>query len=210
MILYVNGCSHTAGAEGVDTGSRWCDHVAYDLDLTMACEAQIASSNARIMRTTREWLRNRKDGQVFVILQWSTWEREEWWYHDRWYQVNASGVNQMPTALHERYRDYVINVDWQQKTQQAHQDIWSFHEWLQEIRIPHLFYNSWSTFSDIEPDQRHDWGEYYLDPYSRDGSYAAYLQQNGFDHTDFYHFGQDAHRFWAKNIVNYLQHNQLI
>lgn len=205
MILYVNGCSHTAGADGVTVGSRWCDHLALDLDAHLVCDAQVASSNARIMRTTREWLCNRKNDDVFVILQWSTWEREEWQHEEQWYQVNASGADRVPLALQQRYREFVISVDWKKKTQEAHEQIWQFHVWLQHLDIPHVFYSSWSTFDTIPESHRRDWGKNYIDAYDSKASYAGLLRQNGFDHTKFYHFGADAHRFWAKHVLKYLE-----
>ncbi len=84
MILYVNGCSHTAAAEAavdaafaVDDGQNgidrrphpanlavsWCTKLAQHLGIEMYCAAESASSNDRMIRTTRDWIN-------FVSLFW--------------------------------------------------------------------------------------------------------------------------------------------
>jgi hypothetical protein len=171
MILYANGCSHTAAAEAVvpdafavDDGKNgidrrphpanlaasWCTHLSRDLGRTLVCDAESASSNDRIARTTREWIANNPDklSNTFMVIQWTTWEREEWLHNGTWYQVNASGADWVPKELQQRYKQFVVDVDWTTKTQECHEKIWILHTELQRSNIPHLFYSSHSTFSD--------------------------------------------------------------
>ena len=231
MILYANGCSHTAAAEAVvpdsfsvDDGrvgidrrphplnlaASWCSHLAHDLGMTLVCDAESASSNDRIARTTREWIALNPDQlhDVFMIIQWTTWEREEWWHNSTWYQVNASGQDWVPTELQQQYKKFVIDVDWAQKTQQAHDQIWALHTELQDLKIPHLFYNGYSTFERVQ--NQHVWGANYLEPYSKQHSYHAILQQNGHVPTKGYHFDAKGHCFWAKYLLQYIKHNNLV
>jgi hypothetical protein len=235
MILYVNGCSHTAAAEAVvpfcfaeDDGdldnnwllgrvphpvnleASWCTHVSGALKSHMICEAESASSNDRIIRVTREFLSQNFSRDLFVIIQWSTWEREEWFHHNQWWQVNASGQDSVPKDLQQRYREYIANIDYTAKTHQAHEKIWHLHQQLEARNIPHLFYNSWSTFSDILPHSRHDWGNSYMYPYDREASYAAVLKRNNFAHTKGYHFDAAGHRFWAQHVLEYINTNNLV
>ena len=231
MILYANGCSHTAAAEAVvpaafavDDGragldrrphplnlaASWCTHLAQDLDMNLVCDAESASSNARIMRTTREWIKANTDrlADTFMVIQWTTWEREEWYHCGAWYQVNASGADWVPEELRERYRQFVIDVDWAEKTQQAHDQIWALHCDLLNLKIPHLFYSGHSTFSDIQ--KHYNWGANYLEPYNRQGSYNAILQQNAHVPTKWYHFDAKGHCFWAQYLLHYIKHNNLV
>ena len=236
MILYVNGCSHTAAAEAAvnyafaeddsqyrHLGRRahpdnlavsWCTHLARDLGFELICDAESASSNDRIVRTTMNWIDQNLDrlDQVFMIIQWTTWEREEWLHQGTWYQVNASGVDMVPSELQEKYRHYIIEVDWEQKTKQAHETIWQFHLLLNNLNIPHLFYNSHSTFSDIQPPDQHNWGVSYMHPYDRELSYNAVLKNNGYQYANpnTYHYGADGHCFWADNLLYYINKNKLI
>ena len=97
MILYVNGDSHSAGAEAV---VPYCyaqdDHLyralgrkphpdnerasfgcllANKLNAILHCDAESASSNTRIIRTTRDYIKN-EGAPDFILIGWSTWERE--------------------------------------------------------------------------------------------------------------------------------------
>jgi hypothetical protein len=231
MILYANGCSHTAAAEAVvpdafaeDDGKNgidrrphplnlaasWCSHLAQDLGRTLYCDAESASSNDRIVRTTRAWIANNPDQlhDVFMVIQWTTWEREEWLHQGTWYQVNASGADWVPTELQQRYRQFVIDVDWAKKTQECHEKIWALHTELQNLSIPHLFYNGYSTFERVQ--NQHIWEANYLEPYSKQHSYNAILQQNGHVPTKGYHFDAKGHCFWAKYVLQYINKHNLV
>lgn len=231
MILYANGCSHTAAAEAVvpdafavDDGragidrrphplnlaASWCTHLAKDLSMTLVCDAESASSNDRIVRTTKEWIAANPSQlrNTFMVIQWTTWEREEWLHQGTWYQVNASGADWVPEELQQRYKQFVIDVDWTEKTQQCHNKIWALHTELEDLQIPHLFYSGHSTFSDIQ--KYYNWGVNYIEPYNQQGSYNAILQQNGHVPTKWYHFDAKGHCFWAKYLLQYIKHNNLV
>jgi hypothetical protein len=235
MILYVNGCSHSAAAEAAGPWAWACDdgklwdhgtephpanlavsygrHLADALGAELVCQAMSGGCNDRIIRTTKEWVENNPDklADTFMVLQWTTWEREEWLHEGTWYQVNASGIDIVPDELQERYKNYVINVDWDVKTPEAHDKIWNMHLYLKDHGIRHVFFSGHSTFSDIHQN-RQNWGLNYLDPYLREKSYNAVLLNNGFEYVtpQSYHFGADAHCFWAKYLLQYINDNNLI
>lgn len=248
MILYVNGDSHAAAAEAAvphawaqDDGFLWgmgrqphpenarvsfgcelANHLFAILDL----DAQAGGSNARIIRTTRAWIeRNRNSlSDTFMLIQWSTWERQEWFYDDEWWQVNASGIDQVPPELEQRYKQFVVNIDWPTCTRQAHEDIWQFHCELEQQGIRHLFFNANSHFAMpvlnaqnlmepvILPQDQKDWGVSYLEPYNAAMTYDRVLKNNGFEYKnpESYHFGADAHCFWAEYLLQYIKRNQLL
>lgn len=234
MILYVNGCSHTAAAEAavrhawaVDDEQHWNKgseahpanlavsygrHVADALGATLMCQASSGGSNDRVIRTTKSWIENNPTNlkHTFMILQWTTWEREEWWHNGTWYQVNASGIDHVPDELQERYKNYVINVDWNIKTPEAHDKIWNMHQYLKGLGVRHLFFSGHSTFSDI-PNQ-HNWGTNYMHPYVREESYHNWLKNNGgtYANAASYHFDAKSHRLWAKHVLQYIYDNNLI
>ena len=243
MILYINGDSHAAAAEAVnphawaeDDGNLWgqgCgphpDNEAVSfgavlskqLNMPRINQSQAGGSNPRILRTTREWLKQNSGQPVFVLIQWSTWEREEWLHQGTWYQVNASGVDLVPPELNTRYRQYIIDVDWVKYTRQAHEEIWQFHLELQQQGIPHLFFNGNSHFGGTHEhnklnvpiiEQQYDWGGAYIDPYTVEKTYNKVLLNNGFTtvNPNSYHFGADAHRFWANYVLQYMQDNHFV
>ena len=233
MILYANGCSHTAAAEAVvpdcfavDDGKHgidrrphpinlaasWCTHVAHDLGMKLICNAESGGSNARIIRTTQDWITQNPSllDQTLIVLQWTTWEREEWLYQDSWYQVNASGLDWVPKELQTRYQQYIIDIDWDQRTQQAHEEIWALHQELVDKKIRHLFFNGHSTFDNIQ--SQNFWGKHYISPYSTDGCYYNWLLAHGGTRAtpQSYHFDAKSHRLWATNVLQYINSNHIL
>jgi hypothetical protein len=234
MILYINGDSHAAAAEAVvphafaeddpalfylgrsphpaNLAVSWGKVLSLTLRSGFRCDAESASSNSRIIRTTREWLAGGGHGHPdqLVVIQWSTWEREEWLYNGTYYQVGASGIDHVPAEATERYRDYVIGVNWQQKTEQAHNDIWQFHNELKDQNIKHIFFNGNNDFSKI--DQQKDWGINYIGPYDPAQTYDAVIRSAGIDTVmpTSWHFGRDGHNIWMRHMINYISVNKFI
>lgn len=233
MMLFVNGDSHTAAAEAVNCHAfaeddpelfymgraphpdnlavSWGKILSKSLRAGFHCAAESASSNARILRTTRDWLENnRYDKDVLVVIQWSTWEREEWYDNETntWFQVNASGIDHVPEKWHQRYKEYVAGVDWQDKTEQAFVQLREFSTELLDRQIPHIFFNGNSDFGRIR--MRPSWDRNYIDPY--EWSFDSYLKQNGFETVapNSWHFGKDAHSFFARFMLQYIIDNKFI
>ena len=219
MILYVNGDSHSAGAEAVndycfaeddpfyhalgriphpdnERVSYGCN-IANELFAVLHCDAESASSNSRIIRTTREYLETITPD--FVIIGWSTWEREEWLHDGVYWQINAGGIGQdWPDPVKEQYRDYVVNLNWSERTRSAHQQIHAFHTELLDLGIPHLFFN---TYNDFHTEQPVNWHDSYIDPYNPDMTYWKWLTDQGFQSNSSFHFRADAHRKWAEFLL---------
>jgi len=233
MILYVNGDSHSAAAEAVnphafamDDGQlfymgraphpenlavSWGKKLSDALRASFHCEAESASSNTRILRTTRRWLeRIRHTSEVLLVIQWSTWEREEWLIDDTYYQIGASGQDDVPDNHKQRYKEFVVGVDWATKTAQAHDEIWQFHTELEAQGVNHIFFNGNNDFSSIK-DQK-DWGSSYIDPYDPAGTYNARIRAAGIQTVtpDSWHFGKDGHSFWNRFMLQYINtHNKV-
>jgi hypothetical protein len=234
MILYVNGDSHAAAAEAVnphafaeDDGMYWAlgqrphpdnERVSFGCELAnqlgavLVCNAQAGCSNDRIIRTTREWLDQNQSSlsDLFVVLQWSTWEREEWLHNDVYYQVGASGTDHVPAELQERYRHFIIGLDWAEKTRLAHDQIWRFHQELSDQGIRHVMFNGNTDFAQAQ--NRMDWQARYLKPYDSDQTYDRVLKNNGFKtvNPNSWHFGPAAHCFWANYLLQYITDNKLL
>ena len=227
MILYVNGDSHTAAAEAVNSYAfseddpsltqlgrtphpanlavSWGRLLSLTLKAGFHCAAESASSNSRILRTTREWCNQQRGlDDVLVIIQWSTWEREEWLYEGVYYQVGASGMDDVPLALQEKYRNFVIGTDWKLKTEQAHEEIWTFHNELKSNGIKHVFFNGNNDFSQIT--DHHDWGHNYIGPYDAKQTYNSIIRAQGIDTVapNSWHFGRDGHATFHRYILDYI------
>jgi len=233
MILYVNGDSHTAAAEAVnpyafaedDPTLTHLGRVAHPANLAVSwgrllsltlkagfhLAAESASSNTRMLRTTRDWLHQQVTyDDMLVIIQWSTWEREEWLYDGVYYQVGASGIDDVPQALQEKYRNFVVSTDWEQKTQEAHDEIWKFHQELSDQGVRHIFFNGNNDFGRIA--DRQDWGANYIGPYDPKMTYDAIIRAGGIDTVapNSWHFGRDGHSHFHRFLLNYIMSNGFI
>ena len=232
MILYVNGDSHAAGAEAAvphswakDDEFFWGlgqrphpdnERVSFGCELAnqlyaiLQCDAQAGGSNARIIRTTREWIHSQdRVDDIFVVIQWSTWEREEWLYENQWWQVNASGIDHVPHGLEERYKKFILDVDWRAAREAAHEEIWQFHQELKLNKVRHVMFNGNNHFGGLPP---RDWGTSYIGPYDPAQMYDSVLRSHGFTTVspESWHFGADAHCFWGNYLLQYINNNQLL
>ena len=239
MILYINGDSHAAGTDAelsygwAEDDSQFWDkgkhphpdneNVSFGAVISelLGCQrinqSQAGGSNPRIIRVTNQWIESNpkllKD--TLMLIQWSTWEREEWLHNRQWYQVNASGIDHVPAELEQRYRQYIMDIDYDACTRNSHDNMWQFHQYLNQKGIRHLFFIGNSTFSDLKdfssPDCK-DWNNCYLGPYDRELSYNSMLLANGFAHVDARsgHFDKAAHCFWANYVLQYMLNNQIV
>lgn len=222
MILYVNGDSHSAGAEAVNSYcfaeddplyhalgriphpdnervSYGCN-IANELFAVLHCEAESASSNYRIIRTTKSYLKSNKPDAI--IIGWSTWEREEWYYENQYWQINAGGVgHDWPDLIKQRYKDYIVDLDWNKATEAAHKLIYEFHQELTELKVPHLFFNTFNYFNNQSPVE---WNGCYISPYDPNMTYWKWLTDRGYKSKVSYHFGPDGHAKWADFLLPHL------
>lgn len=237
MILYVNGDSHTAAAEAVNLHAfaeddspyfylgraphpdnikvSWGRKLATALKAQFVCGAESASSNTRIIRTTKDWVESLNPSQyneVLVIIQWSTWEREEWLIDGTYYQVNGSGIDIVPKNWEQKYKEWIINLDWQAKTMEAHRQILDMHNYLKRYGIKHVFFNGNNDFAKIpEPLRHHDWGTSYIGPYDPHSTFNYVISQECETvSSNSWHYGPDGHAVWFKFMMSYLIDNQLI
>ena len=233
MILYVNGDSHAAAAEAVNPYAfaeddadlaylgrtphpanlavSWGRRLSETLKAGFHCAAESASSNSRILRTTRDWLRQQVTyNDMLVIIQWSTWEREEWLHEEVYYQVGASGIDHVPQALQKKYRNFVTGTDWKLKTHQAHKEIWDFHQELADQGVCHIFFNGNNDFDCIT--DRQDWGFNYIGPYDPKMTYDAIIRSHGIDTVmpGSWHFGPEGHSAFHRFILKYIVNNKFV
>ncbi len=201
-MIYVNGDSHTAGADIIPGicfaqddrrylayGRRahpeavlqtYGYHFSQAMNQGFFCEAESASSNDRILRTTKKVIQDTgKKENLFIVIGWSSWEREEWKHGDDYLQVTASGTDFVPENMVEEYKEWVIKQtpeECKRKEQEWNKIISEFSNELLQQNIKHIFFHT------------HE--------------YTKYLLENGFNTIGTTnHFGADAHRAWAKHLV---------
>jgi hypothetical protein len=235
MKLYVNGDSHAAAAEAVNQHAfaeddaalnylgrsphpanwrvSWARCLADTVQAVLHTDAESASSNTRIRRTTRQWIQQHRAWlpETVIIIQWSTWEREEWIIDGRFYQVTASGIDDVPPDQQDRYRQWVMDVDWDLCRAREHQEIWLLHQELEALNVRHIFFSGNNHFGEIHPEHRLDWNTRYIGAYDSDLTYDAWLRRRGHATVspDSWHFGPDAHAAWAGFVLQYGINHQI-
>ena len=214
MILYVNGDSHSEGHDAVVKGPN-LEHsygklLADQLKYTFICDAVSGCSNDSIINRTLDFLNH--NNTDFVIIGWSTWERETWYWDKKPYNFTSSGTDLVHPMLQDLYKEWVsqsvTEVNLRQKEKENHIKIYLFHKLLENKKIPHLFFNCYSHFffNQKYNEPKYNWGKYrqnYLDPYNQNMTYYFWLQQQGFKPSNpkYFHYGADAHRAWAEFLL---------
>lgn len=243
MILYINGDSHSTGADAVNPYSFANDsdrhfntpHRHGHRDNLQVCygavaartlgwdwinQAESGGCNDRIIRTTEIFLETSEIRDLVLLIGWTTWEREEWLHNDIYYQVNASGRDQVPPELQTKYKEWVISQDDAERERKMllwHKRIHDFHLSLRERKIRHLFFNTYADFAPIGNNQittdhtnpgKFDWHNCYIDPYNQNQTYYYWLQNAGYSTVseNNYHYGKTAHAKWAEHLVSHLTH----
>ena len=209
-MIYVNGDSHSAGAEIIENYAYAKDdrkYLAYGrrahpeavlqtygyrlsqaMNQGFFCEAESGSSNDRIIRTTRNFIENTDNKKnIHIVIGWSTWEREEWQLTDTEYlQVTSSGTDSVPESMEEEYKEWVVaqtEKELDRKTALWHKRIYDFHMELRDQNIKHTFFNTYLEFDNIAvpvPDRR-EWHNQFINPYDQDYTFFYYLKNKGID-----------------------------
>jgi len=217
-VIYINGDSHSAGAQIINDHSFAEDDYRYTalgrrphpenipytfgyklanaLNQAFWLDAESASSNDRIIRTTKKAIDETINKQnMFIIIGWATFEREEWKYKDGYLQLSAGGSDSVPKEFETDYKEWVTNqteIVLDKKTKMWHDRIYEFHLELQEQNIKHLFFNTYLYFDTIKNKQ--NWHNTFIDPYSQDGTYFYWCKNKGYQtRNNTYHYGADAH-----------------
>ena len=205
-MIYINGDSHSAGAELVKdycfaqddpkyvawgrrphpeaTPLTFGYRLAQTLNQPFHTDAESASSNARILRTATKFVEETKNKRdLFVLIGWTTWEREEWRVEEDFVQVTASGTDSVPEYMAEDYKQWVIKqtpTELKKKEQKWKSTITGFSNELESQGIKHLFFHT--------------------------SEYTQYLKERGYQTVNGGgHFGVDAHVAWYQKLLLEIQ-----
>lgn len=147
----------------------------------------------------------------FLLVGWTSWEREEW----PWIQENVSVCNGpnfgVPEPMKKKYLEWKSNLTEQyifSKKQYWHDQIYQIHQQLKANKVRHLFWLTYDSFLDIEPQ---DWGANFFMPYHNNGCMYHYLKSHSYAplKNDAYHFDAQAHQFWADALFQHSQQHNL-
>jgi len=211
MILYVNGDSNSIGAELKDPTQAWPCLLADRLGLPLVNDAKGGGSNPRILRTIGNFTTHADLRDIFVVVGWTSWEREEWQKGNVYYDVNAGGHDNLPPDLELNYKTWITEQNQatrEAKSQATHEHIYKLHRHYKEKNVRHLFFNAVMPF--LHSGKQHDWHGNFLGPYDNNLSYYWYLKNHGWTPTKNNHHTEEAQQAWAEVLYNYIQENKLL
>jgi len=211
MILYVNGDSNSLGTDLTDSADSWAAVLAQRLKLPLINQAKAGASNARILRTTQEYLAT--TDQALVIIGWTSWEREEWSYLGQYYDVNAGGSDRLPAELRERYKIWITDSDaisQQRKSKIMHDHIFDLHQDLVMKKIKHIFFNAIMPFQHDHHGEIKNWNHCFIGPYDNHSTYFWFLKSAGFEPNEKFHHTQAAQQCWASFLGDYIKQQNIL
>ena len=188
------------------------EQLANFLDYDLTKIATDGASNDFLLRSIREYL-NTSTPDLLVVT-WQSWEREEWEYLGKYYQINSSGSSVLPESLQTRYKQWIANYDPNNNkyiSSKLHNKIWDLHQELNLRKIKHVFYNEMYPFV-FEKEQQKEWNVAYIGPYTNDLSFYWYLinVEKIKPDDEWYHFDLKGHTAWAKFLTNYITENKIL
>jgi hypothetical protein len=228
MLLLVNGCSHTAGAE-IDfewqdscyekAYSRWC---ADALGWEYKNLAVSGASQERIIRTTIDWVgSNYKNNEIYVAIMWSGPSRNEFYDSDKNKYIQIIPNNdeiykkQFTHTQYTYYKSYVAVQDRYSQMVKWHNNAILLQSYFRSLKIRYLFLNASEPLRNDENKLDHlalqiDFNKY---PWAYDAtnSYLNVCKNRGFKkpahvtRSSSSHLGEDAHIFYGKNLAKYIQ-----
>lgn len=239
MILYANGDSHTAGAE---INNNYCfadddpkiqndkgphpDNIkdsfgyllAKKLNYTFVTDAVSGCSNYRILKTTKEFIKNNYNNNFFLLIGWTSFDRVTVTIKEIEYHFSPGYMTDDPDVKKE-FKKYILSIDKNEEARLSnywHDEIYKFHCELKDNNIKHLFFNTTSFFNnsyihnDFENLVQHDWNNQYIGAYKKQDTYCHWLGEQGYVRNSYYHYRADGHAAWADRLYNWLTSYQLL
>lgn len=158
-VLYVNGCSHSCGAEMLRI---WSCREQYDLDnsfggiianrfnlihyndaLSGACNRYIVSNTIKsILNLLKEY----KSSEIFVLIGWTGIERIPVIFENQLYQfvagITDNTVSCWPKTVQESFQNWILTSDWEDCANKFILDYFTLRNFLLIYGIDYCFFNA--------------------------------------------------------------------
>lgn len=216
--IYVNGDSHIAGAyldNMYQPNISFAGLLAKQNNLEYKNEAKAGGSNDRIIRTSKEYLKDADPSSTAVFIMWSTFERTEWFYENEWHQISGQpkyepNKNQKLNKLWREYTDAFWH-DTNEKTSifyfsrsiESQYKIKEFGEWLKNKNFKYLFSHAHSSFFYKKSGFEIEWEDstwLFNRPYDHYITFCNKVIELGHKPDIYWHFNEQAHKDYAEYI----------
>jgi len=234
-VLYVNGCSHSCGSEisypnshrtPEDLKNSWAGQLSDRFNLVHYNDATGGQDNFSILSNTIHSILNLldqyKSDEIFVIIGWSGFDRENFIYNDVRYKFLSNPdpcFKEWPNIVQQIYRNYILGTDLNNNSAQNKFSLmyislinflkiynieYYFFNALHEVQYPiknllHETSNELPTVKIFDQIQR---DPNYLEPFNNRLTYYTYMTERYDGQIDGrrHHFLAEAQTEWA-NIL---------
>ena len=212
--LYVNGDSHIAGtfSEWTDFERSFAGVLAKKYNLNYVNHGFPGGSNPRIIRTSKEYLRDKDPKSTTVLIGWSNPYRAEWLVKGKWYQVADHHTYEIldDPYLNSTWKNYFKSV-WNKECDtvmlnraiESQYQILEFSRWLDDKGFKHLFLWGHKSFFHKRSVFEIEWPENVWiknQPYNDKLSFCSHSLIKGHKPDKHNHFDHVAHRDYAEFI----------
>ena len=216
--LYVNGDSHVAGTyldNMYQPDISFAGLLAKQNNLEYVNEAIAGGSNDRIIRTSKEYLKDADPSSTAVFIVWSTFERTEWFYENKWHQISGQPLyepnsNQTLNKLWKEYTDAVwhdnnekSSIFYFSRAIETQYKIKEFSDWLTNKGFKHLFCHAHSSFFYKKSGFEIEWDNtrwLFNKPYDHSVTFCNKIIELGNKPDLHWHFDENAHKDYADYI----------
>jgi hypothetical protein len=160
-LLYVNGCSHSCGAEisypdshrtPDDLKGSWGGQLASRFNLIHYNDAIAGQDNHSIMSSTIHSVLNLLDqynaNEILVIIGWTGFERDHFIYQDKKYRFvpgcqDRPFFKQWPDVVQNAFHNYILGIDLKSNTNNKFSLIYySLVNFLKLHNVDYYFFNA--------------------------------------------------------------------
>ena len=216
--LYVNGDSHVAGAyldKMYQPDISFAGQLAKKHNVNYVNDALAGGSNDRIIRTSKQYLKDADPLTTAVFIVWSTFERTEWFYENKWHQICGQPLYEPNSnqKLNQMWKEYT-NAFWQDTNEknsifylsraiETQYKIKEFSVWLTLKGFKHLFCHAHSSFFYKKTGFEIEWNDdIWLcnKPYDISVTFCSKVTDLGHEPDKCWHFDAKAHKDYADYI----------
>jgi hypothetical protein len=229
MKIYFNGDSYVAGAELTRPATQgFAAKLSTKLNATFINQAESGSSNTLILRKMHEYLYQYKQNNTFpdlIVIGWSEFTREDWFINGEYKSISLTGpmFRSHDPASFKNWEDTMhLNGNFiHQMCKFYNRAIYNFHQELQHLNIPHVFFNAIHSLNRLEekrgdfrrddPVLKFDWGNSYFHPYDNSLTWQTWAFKNNYVPVtpEFRHFREDCQDAWTEIIYNYIKEKNI-